>query len=94
MTQANEPNDSQREINRRFRDLSWRVERLETSQMPARSLSESFDRVYDEIDALEGIVNQRFDRLEGEVSEMRSELREIGNKFDIVMNYITGQSNS
>jgi hypothetical protein len=94
MTQANEPNDSQREINRRFRDLSWRVERLETSQMPARSLSESFDRVYDEIDALEGIVNQRFDRLEGEVSAMRLELREIGNKFDIVMNYITGQSNS
>ena len=94
MTQANEPNDSQREINRRFRDLSWRVERLETSQMPARSLSESFDRVYDEIDALEGIVNQRFDRLEGEVIAMRSELREIGNKFDIVMNYITGQSNS
>jgi hypothetical protein len=94
MTQANEPNDSQREINRRFRDLSWRVERLETSQMPARSLNESFDRVYDEIDALEGIVNQRFDRLESEVSEMRLELREIGNKFDIVMNYITGQSNS
>jgi hypothetical protein len=94
MTQANEPNDSQREINRRFRDLSWRVERLETSQMPARSLNESFDRVYDEIDALEDIVTQRFDRLESEVSEMRSELRTIGNKFDIVMNYITGQSNS
>jgi hypothetical protein len=94
MTQANEPNDSQREINRRFRDLSWRVERLETSQMPARSLNESFDRVYDEIDALEDIVNQRFDRLESEVSEMRSELRTIGNKFDIVMTYITGQSNS
>jgi hypothetical protein len=94
MTQANDPNDSQREINRRFRDLSWRVERLETSQMPARSLSESFDRVYDEIDALEGIVNQRFDRLEGEVSEMRIELRDLSNKFDIVMRYITGQSNS
>jgi hypothetical protein len=94
MTQANEPNDSQREINRRFRDLSWRVERPETSQMPARSLNESFDRAYDEIDALEDIVNQRFDRLEGEISEMRSELRTIGTKFDIVMNYITGQSNS
>jgi hypothetical protein len=94
MTQANEPNDSQREINRRFRDLSWRVERLETSQMPARSLNESFDRVYDEIDALEDIVTQRFDRLESEVSEMRSELRTIGNKFDIVMTYITGQGNS
>ncbi len=94
MTQANEPNDSQRDITRRFRDLSWRVERLETSQMAARSLNESFDRVYDVIDALEGIVNQRFDRLEGEVSAMRPDLREIGNKFDIVMSYITGQSNS
>jgi hypothetical protein len=62
--------------------------------MPARSLSESFDRVYDEIDALEDQMNARFDRLEGEVSEMRSELRAIGNKFDIVMTYITGQSNS
>ena len=67
---------------------------METSQMPARSLNESFDRVYDEIDALEDIVNQRFDRLESKVSAMRTELREIGNKFDIVMSYITGQSNS
>jgi hypothetical protein len=68
MTQSSEPNDSQREINRRFRDLSWRVERLETSQMPARSLNESFDRVYEEIDALEDIVNQRFDRLETDLT--------------------------
>ncbi|WP_309739599.1 hypothetical protein [Chamaesiphon sp. OTE_20_metabat_361] len=87
MTQANEPNDSQREINRRFRDLSWRVERLETSQMPARSLNESCDRVYDEIDALEGIVNQRFDRLEVEVREMRAEMN---GKFDTIMRYLTG----
>jgi hypothetical protein len=70
MTQASEPNDSQREINRRFRDLSWRVERLETSQMPARSLNESFDRVYEEIDALEDTVNQRFDRLETRIDSL------------------------
>jgi hypothetical protein len=89
MTQANEPNDSQREINRRFRDLSWRVERLETSQMPARSLSESFDRVYDEIDALEDIVNQRFDRLEIEVRDMRAEMN---GKFDTIMRHLTGLS--
>jgi hypothetical protein len=89
MTQANEPNDSQREINRRFRDLSWRVERLETSQMPARSLSESFDRVYEEIDALENIVNQRFDRLEVEVREMRGEMN---GKFDTIMRHLTGLS--
>jgi hypothetical protein len=98
MTQAsNEPNDYQRDINRRFRDLSWRVERLETSQMPARSLNESFDRVYEEIDALEDIVIQRFDRIESENREMRAEmkaeLREINNKFDIVMRHITAQGN-
>jgi hypothetical protein len=87
MTQANEPNDSQREINRRFRDLSWRVEPLETSQMPARSLDESFDRVYDEIDALEGIVNGRFDRLEVEVRDMRAEMN---GKFDTIMRHLTG----
>jgi hypothetical protein len=87
MTQANEPNDPQREINRRFRDLSWRVERLETSQMPARSLSESFDRVYDEIDALENIVNQRFDRLEVEVKEMRAEMN---GKFDTIVRHLIG----
>jgi hypothetical protein len=87
MTQANEPNDSQREINRRFRDLSWRVERLETSQMPARSLNESFDRVYDEIDALENQINARFDRLEVEVRDMRAEMN---GKFDTIMRHLTG----
>ena len=29
--------------------------------------SMTIDRVYDEIDILENIVNQRFDRLEGEI---------------------------
>jgi hypothetical protein len=95
MTQANEPNDSQREINRRFRDLSWRVERLETSQMPARSLNESFvdpwsafgNRVYDEIDALEDQMNARFDRLEIEVRDMRAEMN---GKFDTIMRHLTG----
>jgi phage shock protein A len=89
MTQANEPNDSQREINRRFRDLSWRVERLETSQMPARSLNESFDRVYEEIDALEDIVNQRFDRLETRIDRMEADLT---GKIDLILRHVTGQS--
>jgi len=44
----------------------------------------TIDRVYDEIDALENIVNQRFDRLEGEIQE-------LNRKFDIVMQHITGQ---
>ena len=44
----------------------------------------TIDRVYDEIDASENIVNQRFDRLEGEIQE-------LNRKFDIVMQHITGQ---
>ena len=47
--------------------------------------SMTIDRVCDEIDALENIVNQRFDRLEGEIQE-------LNRKFDIVMQHITGQS--
>jgi phage shock protein A len=90
MTQSSEPNDSQREINRRFRDLSWRVERLETSQMPARSLTESFDRVYEEIDALEDTVNQRFDRLETRIDRMEADLT---GKIDLILRHITGQAN-
>jgi hypothetical protein len=100
MTQAGEPNDSQREINRRFRDLSWRVERLETSQMPARSLNESFDRVYEEIDALENIVNQRFDRLESEMKSdsaaINTRLDRMGTdltgKIDLILRHVTGQA--
>jgi hypothetical protein len=96
MTQFSEPNDFQRDINRRFRDLSWRVERLETSQMPARSLNESFDRVHEEIDALEDIyrlegemkadavaINTRLDRLEAELT----------GKIDLILRYVTGKGN-
>jgi hypothetical protein len=90
MTQSSEPSDSQRELNRRFRDLSWRVERLETSQMPARSLNESFERVYEEIDALEDIVNQRFDQLENRLNRWETELT---GKIDLILRHVTGQGN-
>jgi hypothetical protein len=84
MTQANESNDRDREIDRQFRDLRRRTERLEYLQIPPQEFSRSFDRIYDEMDALENIVNERFDRVE-------SEVRELNRKFDIVMQYITGQ---
>lgn len=87
MTQSNEPNDRNQEIDRQIRSLNRRVDRLEYSQISPQEFSRSFDRVYDEIDALEDIVNERFDRLEGEV-------RELNQKFDIVMQYITGQGGS
>ncbi len=85
MTQSNDANDFNPEITRNLKSLSRRVDRLEYSQISPQEFSRAFDRVYDEIDALEGIVNQRFDRLEGEI-------KELNRKFDIVMQHITGQS--
>jgi predicted nuclease with TOPRIM domain len=92
MTQANESNDQNREIDRQLRDLRRRTDRLEYLQISPQEFSRSFDRVYDEIDSLEDIVNERFDRLEGEVRELNRKFDELDRKFDIVMQYITGQS--
>ena len=94
MTQANDPNDFIREINRRFRDLSWRVERLESTQMPARSLDEAFDRVYDEIDALEDKVDAFRDEMRGRFNSLDAKFEDLEAKFEIVMNYITGKGTS
>ncbi len=91
MTQANEPNDQNRELDRQLRDLRRRTERLEYLQIPPQEFSRSFDRVYDEIDALENIVNERFDQVSSEIRELRSEIGSLNQKFDVVMQYITGQ---
>jgi archaellum component FlaC len=46
--------------------------------------------VYDDIDALEDTMNERFDRLENEVRELNNKFEGLNQKFDIVMQYITG----
>jgi hypothetical protein len=92
MTQANESsNDRDREIDRQFRDLRRRTERLEYLQIPPQEFSRSFDRVYDEIDVLEDVVNERFDQVNERFDRIESEVGELNRKFDIVMQYITGQ---
>lgn len=87
MAQANEPNDRNRDIERQLRSLNRRVDRLEYTQVSPQEFSVAFDRVYDEIDALEDTLNERCDRIE-------SEIKELHRKFDIVMQYITGQGGS
>jgi hypothetical protein len=87
MTQSNDSNDFSQEVTRNLRSLNRRVDRLEYAQISPQEFSRAFDRVYDEIDALEAIINQRFDRLE-------SEAQELNRKFDIVMKHITGQSDT
>jgi uncharacterized protein (UPF0335 family) len=91
MSQANEPND--RFTDRQLRGFERRLTRLEETQLTGKEVSLGFDRVYDEIDALEEQMNDRFDRLESEVREIRAELKELNDKFDIVMRHITGQGN-
>jgi archaellum component FlaC len=91
MTQANEPNERNQDIERQLRDLRRRTERLEYLQIPPQEFSRSFDRVYDEIDGLKDIVNERFDRVDEKFEQIGGEVRKLNRKFDIVMQYITGQ---
>ena len=84
MTSSNDNSDFIRDTNRRLRELSWRVERLELSQMPARSLNEAFNRVYEEIDILENKVDNLRD-------EMREGFNALDAKFELLMKHITGQ---
>jgi uncharacterized protein (UPF0335 family) len=90
--ESNQPNDRSRAMDRQLRAFERRIRRLEETQLTSAEFGDAFDRVYDEIDALEDQIVPRLDRLERSVSEMRSEIRDLNAKFDIVMNHITGQS--
>jgi ABC-type transporter Mla subunit MlaD len=90
MTQSNDPNNQDREIDRQLRSLSRRVDRPEYSQLSPQEFSRAFERVYDEIDALEDIVNERFHQVNERFDQLGNEIRELNRKFDIVMQYITG----
>ena len=80
MTQASEPNDNERRIDRQLRTIARRVNRLEDTQVTWGELNVEFDRLYDEVDDLKKEMNQRFDSLE--------------SKFDLIMRHITGSGNS
>jgi hypothetical protein len=103
MSQAREPEDRGREIDRELISMNRRLTRLEDSQVTGRELKESFGRVYDDIDDLElymgqrfdvmeqkfSGLEQRFDRLEIEVRELRVDL---GGKMDAILRQITGMN--
>jgi hypothetical protein len=85
MTQSNESDDRNQEVNRSLTSLSRRVDRLEYAQISPQEFGRAFDRVYDDIDDLEGVMNSRFDRLQAEIQD-------LNRKFDIVIQHIIGQS--
>ena len=84
MTQANEPNDNDRRIDRQLRTINRRVNRLEDTQVTWGELNVEFDRLYDEVDDLKKEMNQRFDSLS----------TELNGKIDIIIRHITGSGNS
>jgi hypothetical protein len=87
MAQPNESSDRVIPIERQLRSFDRRIVRLEETQVTARELNQVFERVYNDIEHLNMQMNARFDLIQ-------IEMRELNNKFDIVMHHITGQSNS
>jgi hypothetical protein len=53
VTNSPESNQPERDLLRRIRELDWRIQRLEATQMPARYIDDGFDRVDDELDELQ-----------------------------------------
>jgi hypothetical protein len=91
MTQGNDqPNDRERSVDRQFRILDRRLTRLEETQLTGKEINSGFDRVYDEIDALEEQMNARFDAIQ---TEMRQEFASLNTKFDLMMRRLSGESN-
>ena len=84
MTQASEPNDNNRRIDRQLRTIARRVNRLEDTQVTWGELNIEFDRLYDEVDDLKKEMNQRFDSLSNE----------LNGKIDIIIRHITGSGNN
>jgi uncharacterized coiled-coil DUF342 family protein len=87
MTQSQNPEDRDRQVDRELRALNRRVDRLEYTQVSPQEFRQAFDRVYEEIDDLQD-----------DVSELRAEMNtrfdSLDAKFDIIMRHITGQGNS
>jgi len=70
MTNSPEPNQPERDLRRRFREMDWRVQRLAATQMPAKSLIDTFEQVDDELDELQDksdAMTVDIARLEGKI---------------------------
>ena len=56
-----------------MRELDWRVQRLEATQMPAKSIDEAFQQVYDELDELQ----DKSDAMRGDIAQTRRQDRSL-----------------
>ena len=86
MTNSPEPNQPERDLRRRFRELDWRVQRLEATQMPAKSIDEAFQQVYDELDELQ----DKSDAMRSDISAIKADIARVEGKIDIILQHLTG----
>jgi predicted nucleic acid-binding Zn-ribbon protein len=82
MTNSPESNRPDRDLRQRVREMDWRIQRLEATQMPAKSIDEAFQQVYDELD-----------ELQDKSDAMRGDIARLEGKIDIILQHITGLSN-
>ena len=90
MTQAREPDDYQREIERRLGHLNRRLERLEDTQISPQEFARAFDR-----------VNTDTSEIKREITDLRAEMNtkidnlstELNSKIDTILKHLTGSGN-
>ena len=86
ITQANEPHDNDRRIDRQLRTIARRVNRLEDTQVTWGELNIEFDRLYDEV------AEVRAD-LKADISELKGNIATLNGKMDVLIQHITGSGN-
>lgn len=79
MTNSPESNQPERDLRRRIREMDWRIQRLEATQMPAKSIDEAFGQVYDELD-----------ELQDKSDATRADIARLEGKIDIILQHLTG----
>ena len=69
--------------------MDWRIQRLEATQMPAKSIDEAFGQVYDELDELQ----DKSDAVRGDIARLEGKIDILEGKIDIILQHITGLGN-
>ncbi|PSB58545.1 hypothetical protein [Chamaesiphon polymorphus] len=96
MTNSPESNRPDRDLRQRVREMDWRIQRLEATQMPAKSIDEAFGQVYDELDELQ----DKSDGIRSDIAVMKTDIARLEGKIDslegkinIILQHITGLGN-
>jgi predicted nucleic acid-binding Zn-ribbon protein len=89
MTNSPESSRPDRDLRQKVREMDWRIQRLEATQMPAKSIDEAFQQVYDELDELQ----DKSDAMRSDISSVKGDIARLEGKIDIILQHITGLSN-